>query len=103
MTRKCCVPGCNSNYLSERKNNSTSAIISTFSFPKDEDLRQKWSRKIPRDTDNWQPGTYSYVCIKHFDETQIEYVQRFTDKDGKVIEIPLRYPKLKPGAFPHIF
>lgn len=95
MTRKCCVPGCNSNYKSAKEN-----IKSTFSFPNSE-LRQQWIRKIPRK--DWTPTKFSYVCIDHFDESQVQRVQTFRNKDNNIVEVPLRYPKLINGAVPHIF
>ena len=41
MPNKCCVYGCNSNYA------STKERYSTFKFPRDDDLPEKWIRKIP--------------------------------------------------------
>ena len=42
MPNKCCVYGCNSNYA------STKERYSTFKFPRDDDLRAKWIRKIQK-------------------------------------------------------
>ena len=39
MPNKCCVYGCNSNYA------STKERYSTFKFPRDDHLREKWIRK----------------------------------------------------------
>lgn len=41
MPNKCCVPACSSNYRTGEK-------VQVFSFPKDEVLRTKWLRAIPR-------------------------------------------------------
>ena len=62
MPNKCCVYGCNSNYA------STKERYSTFKFPRDDDLRAKWIRKIPKDLKVTQ---YSYVCEKHFTDDAI--------------------------------
>ena len=44
MVFTCCVPGCNTGYRS----NKSKEKVSLFIFPKDEDMRQKWIRAIPR-------------------------------------------------------
>ena len=41
MPYKCCVPECKGNYKSGPR-------VAVFSFPKDEDLRQKWIHAIKR-------------------------------------------------------
>ena len=38
--------------------------LSIFSFPKDQEIRRKWIRAIPRD--NWEPTSNSGVCQHHF-------------------------------------
>ena len=58
MPNKCCVYGCNSNYA------STKERYSTFKFPRDDDLREKWIRKIPNK--DLKATKYSYVSKKHF-------------------------------------
>lgn len=64
MPRSCCVVGCQTGYKS-----NSNKIVSTFSFPKTESLRQKWINVIPRKdlivTQN------SAVCANHFTEDQI--------------------------------
>ena len=45
MEYKCCVPGCTSNYNSAGKEGK----CSTFGFPQDPVLRQKWLHHIPID------------------------------------------------------
>lgn len=64
MPRHCVAPGCKSNY------DSTFEVISTFSFPKEKNLRQKWINAIHRA--DWQPTSYSSVCGKHFKEGDFE-------------------------------
>ena len=63
MPNKCSVYGCNSNYT------STKERYSTFKFPRDDDLRAKWIRKIPNK--DLKPTPYSYVCEKHFTKEAI--------------------------------
>ena len=41
MPFKCCVPNCKGNY-------ATGPKVSTFAFPKDENLRGKWIQAIKR-------------------------------------------------------
>ena len=45
MVNKCCVPGCQSNY---KKKYVEYKYVPIFSFPKNEDLRNEWKRKMPR-------------------------------------------------------
>lgn len=42
MPFKCCVPKCSGNYKNGPK-------VSTFSYPKDEELRKKWLKAICRE------------------------------------------------------
>ena len=46
MVNTCCVPGCQSNY---KKKDVEYKYVPIFSFPKKEDLRNEWKRKILRD------------------------------------------------------
>lgn len=59
MLRKCSVPGCKTNYKG-------GPCLSTFQFPKDENLRKIWVTKIHNDY--FKATNYSCVCIKHFPE-----------------------------------
>ena len=43
---------------------STKERYSTFKFSRDDDLREKWIRKIPNK--DLKATKYSYVCEKHF-------------------------------------
>ena len=63
MRQMCSVPGCKSNYNSGVCNEGT---VSTFSFPRDKERREKWIRAIHRE--DFEPSKHSYVCIKHFSE-----------------------------------
>ncbi|XP_029713514.2 zinc finger protein 880 [Aedes albopictus] len=86
MGRKCCVPKCSSNYDAVLRQGQLT--ISTFKFPVDKPLRDRWIRAIKRDK-NWQPGSTASICIHHF---QPEDILRY-DKPAK----------LKPEAVPSIF
>ena len=77
MVNKCCVPKCKSNYLSIRKD-ATFENITVFRFPKDEVIRNKWKRNIPREFSTITRNTV--VCVKHFYEEDI-----------------IRFKKSKPG------
>jgi THAP domain/Transposase protein len=98
MTKTCCVPGCKSNYKSTL--NAGGQPVSTFSIPKDDILRGKWLKAIPRD--NWSPSQYSVVCCLHFPETDIVKEDIFLLPDGTLQKIPTK-TRLRPEAVPSIF
>ena len=83
MVNKCCIPGCKSNYKSLKKD-VPFEIVTAFTFPKLERLRNEWIRKIPRDltiTKN------TVVCIKHFHENDIERFKKPQTKDGVIVKV----------------
>lgn len=98
MPRRCCVPGCKSNYDSRLKHGEA---VSTFGFPKEEKEKRRWLRAIPRY--DWQPSQSTAVCEHHF---HVEDIVRFDiskNKEGDTISLPLKYPKLKKHAVPKVF
>ncbi|KAF2902885.1 hypothetical protein ILUMI_03297 [Ignelater luminosus] len=99
MPRRCCVPGCRSNYDSSLKENNK--CVTTFSFPKDDERKLQWIRTIPRK--DWTPSCSAVVCVKHFCESDIIYHDKWLLSDGTVQQLSLRNPKLKPEAVPCIF
>lgn len=100
MPRRCCVPGCKSNYDSTLKENNVQ-VVTTFSFPKDAELKKSWIRAIPRD--NWTPSTSAVVCAKHFQDKDVVRFQPYRNPNGDMQQLPLRCPKLAEGAIPTIF
>ncbi|XP_055939658.1 THAP domain-containing protein 2-like [Argiope bruennichi] len=96
MPSACCVPNCKSNYTKNSPN------ISVFSFPRDENTRRAWISAIKRD--NFVPTKYSKVCAKHFPENQFLTVREaFNTSTGELIQVPMEYKRLVPGAVPSIF
>nr|CAI5870327.1 unnamed protein product [Callosobruchus analis] len=93
MPRSCCVPRCNSNYLS---------YISSFAFPKDEQLRRKWIAAIHREV-SFVPTQNTVVSSKHFLESEIITVDTITRPDDSILTCPRKIPKLQPTAIPTIF
>ncbi|XP_035826119.1 uncharacterized protein LOC118477835 [Aplysia californica] len=91
MPRKCCVPGCNTNYDSSVNNER----VSVFTFPSDPDRRRLWQHKIPRK--DFIPTKQSVVCAKHFTEDCILRVDSFTRAVDRKI------PRLSDSAYPTIF
>ncbi|KAH8022748.1 hypothetical protein HPB51_004272 [Rhipicephalus microplus] len=95
MPNKCCVPGCTGNYKTGKK-------IQVFSFPKDADALKQWLRAIPRK--DFVPTSCTKVCADHFDASCIEKTTSYTDpRTGRVIEVALRVPRLRPGSVPTVF
>ncbi|XP_026820232.1 uncharacterized protein LOC113558856 [Rhopalosiphum maidis] len=94
MPRACSVVGCTTGYKSNRCN------ISTFSFPKNNNLRQKWINAIPNK--NVVVNKNSAVCANHFLDDQI--IRTWTSGTGdKQVCINFKYPKLKKDAIPCMF
>ncbi|KAL4152736.1 hypothetical protein QTP88_000569 [Uroleucon formosanum] len=56
MPRTCCVVGCQTGYKSNDEK------VLTFSFPKNEEIQNKWIKAIPR---------ICTICAKHFTADQI--------------------------------
>ena len=77
MVNKCCVPGCQSNY---KKKNVEYKYVPIFSFPKKEDLRNEWKRRIPRD--NLVVTQNSKGCMKHFEEQDLWKYDVFPCSNG---------------------
>ncbi|XP_075744356.1 uncharacterized protein LOC142803139 [Rhipicephalus microplus] len=95
MPNKCCVPGCTGNYKTGKK-------IQVFFFPKDADALKQWLRAIPRK--DFVPTSCTKVCADHFDASCIEKTTSYTDpRTGRVIEVALPVPRLRPGSVPTVF
>lgn len=63
MPSMCCVVYCKSGYRSNPEK------VSCFLFPKDEELKSKWIKAIPRSNLKVSPKTS--ICEKHFTAGQI--------------------------------
>lgn len=91
MPRRCVAAGC------DTKN---SEGYSLHTFPKDRDLREKWTRAVKRQRKNWDgPSKYSLLCSKHFEaDCFVTEGSRYRDEVG----LPTK-KRLKPDAVPTIF
>ena len=59
MPNKCAIFNCKTNYAGGAKD-------STVSFPRDDNLRQKWIQFVNRK--DWKWSKHSVICIYHFEE-----------------------------------
>lgn len=80
MPSRCCVPFCKGNY-------DTGPKVSVYSFPKDEEIKQKWLQVIQRA--NFQPSKSSKVSfIIYFNVLKILIVINFVfyafETDNKI-------------------
>ncbi|CAI6343939.1 unnamed protein product [Macrosiphum euphorbiae] len=92
---KCCVVFCTSGYKNNKEN------VSKFAAPRDPELRKKWAKAIPRQ--NFVLTDSTYVCEKHFNESDIiRYWQSGSDPTT-IVKIPYKIPKLVKNAVPSIF
>lgn len=94
MPRKCCAPGCRSNY-----SGSSTALV--FRFPKDKDRRDQWIRAIPRK--DFTPSDNTVLCENHFVPECIIREDTLTRPDGTAITAKRGTPKLSNDAFPSVF
>ncbi|GAB0094462.1 hypothetical protein DMENIID0001_097680 [Sergentomyia squamirostris] len=62
MTDYCCVTACGK---------SRAQAGSLFTFPRNNDTRQKWINVIKSVQPNWIPGARPYICIDHFTSSDI--------------------------------
>ena len=86
MPNYCSVYGC---YLSSSKNPD----LSFYRFPKDAKLLKAWVCRVRRE--NFTPSSTSYVCSRHFNETEM-YIP--------ATDTPTVFKKrrLRPGAIPSV-
>ena len=47
MPKKCCIPGCKTNYLKSNSARDPSKKVPVFRFPKDAENIQKWKNSLP--------------------------------------------------------
>jgi hypothetical protein len=87
MVRTCVAFGCSK---TKQKDG-----VTLFKFPKDAELRKKWTDQVRRTRLNWSPTDSSELCMDHFTPDCFE---PSTLQYG--IEKKLR---LNPGAIPTIF
>lgn len=95
MPKKCCVPGCKSNY------DSTKEYVTVFQFPSDPAMRETWRKCIPRK--NWTPTKSAVVCRKHFRACDMILSDTITDDHGVQRERPRKNPVLMINAYPCLF
>jgi hypothetical protein len=98
MPDRCVVPGCKSNYESSIK---TEGYIQCFKFPSDPPRKQLWLRAIPRS--DWTPSNRSCVCVKHFHEDDLIWIEKYKNKDGDWCEYRREKPVLSENAVPRLF
>ena len=92
--RRCCIPGCKSNFDGREK-------VSLFRFPKDDLRRNQWLKSIDRK--NFLPSDSSVVCERHFSQHFIIRNDFKREKDGTISCVKRYNPKLSDEAFPSIF
>ena len=66
MVYTCYISNCNTGYRSA----SSSEQISIFCFPREEKLKAKWLKAIPRK--NWTLTDSRRVCVKHFNANDFQ-------------------------------
>lgn len=77
MPSSCCVVSCKSGLTSNK------VKVSAFLFPKNEILRAKWIKAIPRE--NLVVGHKTKVCEKHFTKNQVIKTWESGNGTGKVV------------------
>ena len=98
MGYKCSVAKCKSGYASA--NSPTTKKISFFAFPKNNDLRNAWTRACHRQ--GFEPTEHSRICSLHFEESDFEVFSSDTVLSRRLKHRVLKQRKLKPDAVPRI-
>lgn len=96
MPHRCCVPNCNLGYTYKPGCEEKVKMFST----NDVKMQQKWTKLIPRK--NYQVTRYSYVCVKHFADEDIDKGKKIV-VGGKEDLIPYTKWVLKKGAVSKLF
>lgn len=91
----CSAPNCNSNYAG-------GPTVRVCRFPANAAERAAWTRAVPRK--DFAPTKYTVLCEKHFHPSDFVTSTSYTDSaTGRVVEVPLKLRRLKPGITPSIF
>lgn len=93
---RCCVPNCRGNYDSGPK-------VRLFGFPSDPERRAKWQRAVRRDDVDVGKLKDPQVCERHFMPDHLRTTSKYTDSDGRTIEVQMKLTRLTPDAVPTIF
>ena len=90
MVNKCAAPNCSVRYH-----------LSSFHFPKDKEMYDRWKKAVPRD--NWVPTANSVLCEKHFLPTDFKEERVDVNKARKRCRgVALNRKFLKPNAFSEV-
>ncbi|KAH8033574.1 hypothetical protein HPB51_014354 [Rhipicephalus microplus] len=93
---RCCVPNCKGNYDNGPK-------VRLFSFPSDPVRKAKRQRAVRRGEIDVCQLKNPQVCELHFKAEHLRTTSKYTDGDGRTIEVPMKLTRLLPDAVPTIF
>ena len=96
MGYKCSVAKCKSGYVSS----TTTKKVSFFAFPRNDDLRKKWTRACHRE--RFEPTEHSRICSLHFEDNDFEIYSSDTVHSRRLKHPVLKQRKLKPSAVPRV-
>ena len=103
VPRKCSVVGCRGNYEPRKGESADVNNVSVFRFPKDDQKKSEWLRRIPRD---FLPGDITddmVVCERHFEPSFIIRDYVYSRPDGSSFTCPRESPALDTEAVPTLF
>lgn len=101
MGYKCCVASCRSGYRPTSSISSVRKHISFFAFPRNTELRKKWTKACHRQ--HFEPTKYSRICSLHFEDNDFETLSSDTVTSRRSKFPVLKQRKLKPNAMPRIY
>ncbi|KAH8040551.1 hypothetical protein HPB51_011340 [Rhipicephalus microplus] len=93
---RCCVPNCKGNYDNGPK-------MRLFSFPSDPVRKAKWQRAVWRDDIDVCQLKNPQVCELHFKAEHFRTTSKYTDGDGRTIEVPMKLTWPMPDVVSTIF
>ena len=92
MTKKCCIPGCRSNYAPSKKQKQDKGHTKVFRLPRKSDELELWKRSLPYNCKKLTITKDSLICVKHWPSSYATV----SGKGNK--ERPVEPPSVWPGV-----
>ena len=96
MGKKCCIPGCKSNYVATKKEGKIEkSHIKVFRLPRKIDDLERWKKNLPYKNLDFNKNTV--ICVKHWPEN---YAVRGKGHHERPAEPPSVWPGVPRSCVP---